>query len=290
MVLTPQNPVRGEQVDIRLLSRTLNLRGVTIRWLVNGQQVESGVGVTSISLTPEATRQFEISAIIGSENDDLEFSKTFTPSEIDMIWEALDSYTPPLFEGKALFSGDGTVRVTANPFIYRPDGTQYSPSNLVYDWEYNGLVYGDRSGFGRSSFEINAGSGRSQVTVEISSRSGQILAKESITFYAQQSNLAIYQFLPLQGVLFNSAVSNEFIMESPEVNFVAYPLYVDISSVNDRNVTYNWRINNLPADGDGNQITFVNANDTEGRADISLEVSTEPRFWGPLDKSFTLEF
>jgi hypothetical protein len=79
-------------------------------------------------------------------------SKTwnFAPVDVDILWQA-NTYTPPFYKGKALFTPESNVTFIAL-FNIIIGGKRVDPSDVVYKWKVNRTVDGANSGFGKNSY------------------------------------------------------------------------------------------------------------------------------------------
>ena len=114
ITLEPSAPTPGQEVRIGLSSALYNISSLNIKWLVNGTQVGSGVGLTSTTIiAPRSGQSATIEAKIGSLTT---VSTIIKPSFIDMLWEA-DTITPPWYKGRALSSSGSYITAMAIPHI-----------------------------------------------------------------------------------------------------------------------------------------------------------------------------
>jgi hypothetical protein len=76
------------------------------------------------------------------------------PQDAAILWEAVDSYAPPFYEGKKLPSPESIVRIASIPNFL---GIKQSSStkNAVYVWSRNKSVIPDAGGYGKILFLFN---------------------------------------------------------------------------------------------------------------------------------------
>src|SRR5690606_39124133 len=96
----------------------------------------------------------DITAVIEIEGQVFRKELRFAPSQIDLLWEATDAYTPPFYKGKALPIQQSELRVTAIPETFLIEPTD--APNLVYYWDRNYSRDVAKSGFGKQSYSLTA--------------------------------------------------------------------------------------------------------------------------------------
>lgn len=142
----PANPAPGEAVRLSVQSYSLALDQSIVSWSYNGVLVATGVGRTSITVAaPQGGATGTITAtasLVGY--DPVIASLLLRPASVDILWEAVDSYTPPFFKGKALPITNSIIRVTAIP-------AHTSPKTVSYTWKHNTTNLTNASGVGKSS-------------------------------------------------------------------------------------------------------------------------------------------
>jgi hypothetical protein len=188
------------------------------------------------------------------------------PAGVDLIWEA-ESYTPPLYKGKALYPDGGSVRIVA-----MPDARFGNHDNLFYTWKTDGRVLGSLSGRGRQVFE-RAGTilgGPLSVSVEVrETPDGPVAAAGVARIPASAPQVLAYEHDPLLGTIFDKALQGTVALEREEITVVAYPYFFSAPA---RDVLeYEWRVNSRAAGGD-KSITLRRGDETGG-ASVALNVT-----------------
>lgn len=145
--IQPSNPLPGQPVTITAGSTDFNINESSILWKANNKTVESGVGITSITVTaPEAGNTGVITATVNTTGfDTITATTILRPAMIDLIWEAADSYTPPFYKGKALPSTNGLIKVSAIP-------ASNAPRSMTYTWSKDDVILGSQSGFNKATY------------------------------------------------------------------------------------------------------------------------------------------
>lgn len=295
IVKSPQFVDPYEEMTISITSRLINLNNNEIVWTKNGQVVASGLGVDEVTITVGDTGE---TTTVGmetrtGEGEFISRKIEVVPATIDLVWEAINSYTPPLYKGKALHSGWGDVRITAIPHVYQPDGSTYSQDELVYTWEYNGLVYGDKSGRGVSSFTVQSvPRDGNRVTVEVETPEGDQVAYQSISLPIDQPEVVMYRGSRLLGTLFSEAVTDSFTLTDDEVQLSAYPYFYLTDTAVKEDLVYDWEMNSesvTPAEEE-NLIRLRQQSGVDGRANVSLNINDESRIFPDASANATFEF
>ena len=104
--------------------------------------------------------------------------------------------------------------------------------------------------------------------------------------------MRLYLEHPLYGTLYHSALPATTFVADSEMSFHAVPYFVSAPSPNDRNFSYEWRVNRVaivPNDARLSVIT-INAGGTNGRAliDVSITHRTNLLFEGVGEWAVTL--
>ncbi len=139
--------------------------------------------------------------------------------EVDILWQG-ETYTPPFYEGRTLWSNQSRITLVAIP-----QGLG-NPASLNYKWIKNGTVLGNINGVGRNylSFVDTVLSRPQTIEVEIIGGDRGVLAKGSVYVVPRLPALAVYENSPLYGLMFHKEIS-EYDMQNPEVVLAAFPLF-----------------------------------------------------------------
>jgi hypothetical protein len=89
-----------------------------IQWQSGSNIVLSGYGKTSYSFKASGPNTITIiDVVIGIPGsiDNIKKRIAITPSEVELMWEGVDSYTPPFYRGKSFPSAEGLIKVVAIP-------------------------------------------------------------------------------------------------------------------------------------------------------------------------------
>lgn len=292
---TPQFPEPHQSVTISLTSRLINLNDKEMIWRQDGEIIKAGAGVDEVTTNVGAAGETTtITLQTNIEGEVLEKTMKITPTDVDLIWEAEESYTPPFYKGKALHPGWGSVRITAIPHVYQENGELINRDNLVYKWEYNGLVYGDDSGRGQNSFSVEAvPRNDNRVSVRIEKPNGDLVAYKSVTLPVTDPEVVLYQHDPLLGTILSASLGNEYrLNEGNEITVKAVPYFYLETNPTASNLEYNWQMNResvTPAESK-NVVTFRRPEGVEGKANVTLEVDDTARLFPSVDTRLEIIF
>lgn len=206
---------------------------------------------------------------------------------VDILWQA-NTYTPPFYEGRALWSTQSGITLVAIP-----QGLD-NPSNLNYKWSRNSTVLGSSSGVGKNSlaFLDSILSKPQTITVEIVRETGDgetVLAKGETTVTPTKPFLLVYENNPLYGFMFHQAISDEYKLPEGEVTFTAFPYFFGAASRLSPDFTYEWRTNTGGLETRGS-VTYRAPEDASGSSQVSLRVLNKKSITQDLRKGFLVKF
>ena len=242
--VSPTLPGPNQNVTVSIEGFSTDIDRATISWLLNGAVQKAGIGEKTFSFSTgsvgsKSTLRILIETVEGSL---VEKTYSFSPAEVDLVWEA-DSYVPPFYRGKALAAPQASFRVVAIPHL-SVGGTQVPAGQLIYTWERDGKVLGSLSGYGKNTIDV-AGSllGRAAtVAVEVKTQSGGVAAKGRVTIPTTSPRVLLYEDQPLAGVLFNRAVGSAYTVSSDEITLAGYPFFFSVQTPADGGLAYTWRV------------------------------------------------
>lgn len=243
--IIPANPAPGESVDINLSSYSIDLNSSTITWLVNGKNVQSGVGKKSHTLTAGAAGS---ETTVTIKVDDLETKIIIKPSVMVVLWQADDSYVPPFYKGKALPTPDSTVKIVAMPEIKVSSG-YLSPKNMTYSWRKDFTNDEQASGYGRNYFSYISDylDASNYIEVNATTVDGKYSSTSNITVGTFQPKLLFYKNDENIGTKFENTITDGHQIVDKEILFAA-PYFISPQDIRNPRLVWTWSIN-------GGQIT-----------------------------------
>jgi len=289
--ITPENPNPGDVVTITIGNNSYNLDKADIAWSVNGSVSQQATGLKTFETTIPATGgKTDISVDIKTiEGVEITQNFPFNITGVSLVWEA-NTYVPPWYEGKALFTPQATGRVIAVPQIYS-NGALVDPSTLIYDWTDNGSEEPDQSGYGDDVYYFIGDiiSRPRTIGVTVTQKSGTLTANGQITIDAVEPTLRIYANDPTYGLQYQTSVGNEYDLSVPEVSFQAIPFFFSADTATSPDLTYSWLSNGSSTNQTSPFITFRNEGQ-QGTSQISLEVDHVTNILQAAQTAFSVIF
>lgn len=272
--ITPEFPGPEQEVTAEITSYSTKLATNKIAWYVNNRLIEQGTGITKISFK---TGKFGVgSAISVNVLADNGFSTrtnlTVVPTQIDLVWQA-ETYTPPFYKGKALFSHQSPVKVVAIPTIMRPGGSKISADSLVYRWEYNDKVLAKESGLGKNTITIQdqIPSEDSLIRVDVSTIDQSIKARGLLRLTSTEPLVLLYEEGPI-GIKYEKALGARDYAIGSDTKISAIPYFFSVPKKNTVGLTYKWILNGKDTTNRGSSV-IIGPGKTEGRASVELEIT-----------------
>ena len=240
----PENPEPYQNVTIKISSYATDLNKAKVEWTNNGKVILSGVGETSYSfkaLGPNSALIFNIA--ITPENSINKINKQIVvkPSEIDLLWESVDGYTPLFYKGKSFVSPEGMIKVVGIP---NTNTIKSGKGSMAYSWKSKDSNVVSASGYNKDSYvfknsELNS---TEDITVIASSVDGQYDATKQINIPIVSPKIIFYKKSPTDGILYNQALVDDTLMSENEFTIVVEPFFLAYKN-KESAFTYDWKIN-----------------------------------------------
>ena len=270
--VSPNNPEPYSDVSINITSYATDLNKAIITWQGDSGVLLSGIGKTSYSFKasgPNTTITINIIIKpVGSVNT-ISKKIVLTPSEIELLWEAVDGYVPPFYKGKALFSRGGLVKAVAIPST---DTIKQGSGNISYVWKNNDSVVDTASGYDKNYFIFSNDlfDTENSITVTASSVEENYNAEKTLTINAFSPKVLFYEKSPTDGILYNQALDANSPFVGSEMSIVATPYFLAIKD-NEDNFNYSWTINGDPIQTPSKKTELtIRPTSRGGYADISI--------------------
>jgi hypothetical protein len=243
----PEIPGPNEQVSIKLNSFSFNLNNYYIAWFENGEQRSADYGNREYSFrTGDSGSITDITAVIEVGNQVFRRELRFSPSEVDLLWEVADAYTPPFYKGKALPIRQSSIRVTAIPETQLIAPTD-APS-LIYYWDNNFERDAARSGFGRQSYTFTADALNvsERVSVTANDRRENSFARNTITLPTNEHEpeILFYETDDNDRILTHRELSTRPVINGDTIKMSFHPLNISSVEPNFIDLFVQWRVNN----------------------------------------------
>lgn len=246
----PDNPQPYQDVTINLTSYATDLNKAIITWQgVRSDQNLTGIGKTSYTFKaggPNTTNTFDITITPVGSNNTISKRITISPSEIDILWESIDGYTPPFYKGKALPTLGSSIKVVAVP---NTNTIKNGNGSISYTWKNNDDVVQEVSGYNKNSYTFKSSmfDNINKITVLASSVEGNYGAENTINIKNYKPKILFYKKSPTEGVLYNNILDENSLFPEKEISVVAEPYFLALNG-KESSFSYSWNINGNIAD------------------------------------------
>ena len=290
LTLNPEYPGINQNVTANLSSYTLDLNKTNISWILNNQTVFVGVGKKDYSFKTDNTgAPVTIEADIETTNGTfLKKQTTITPTGVDMLWEAPDSYVPPFYKGKALLSAESTVKIVAIP-------TGGDTGGLNYDWKQDDTEEPGASGYGQNFYLFNNSylETSNKVEVLISSLvNGNNLGSNKITLTYGKPKIDFYENDPSLGIKWENALTDNFNLNKNGETLVAEPYFFFPKNLSSSDLSFEWSINDsaISTPSPKNKLSVKPNSGVSGQAKIDLSINNVNTLFLTLAKTLNVNF
>ena len=265
----PENPEPLESVILEIKSYSIDLNQANIAWRYNGKIVSSGIGRVRISvIAPDANNAGLVTATVtGTGFATSSTSIDLRTAKIDLLWEAADSYTPPFYKGKAMFTTNGLIRITAVQ-------SHSSPKNLSFEWSRNDSVVQDASGYNKNSMIFRNETLKKQERVSVVAQSGLFNGRNSVTLVPTKPQIVLYQ--KTEGFIdYANGHLSSLSTKSPGVTLRFEPYFFSTPQNIDTNLTFDIKNNENQLYGNQTQNEIsLSRPDNGGQSNIEVSVNT----------------
>lgn len=174
-------------------------------------------------------------------------------TNINLDWEPIDSYTPPFYEGKALPSKEGNVKVIANVEVNTPAGS-FDQSKLYYYWLLNDELSHTFSKTGGNIIYIPLSEFGITDTLKLmvyADNTQKILIGEKTLKLTPSDTLPIlYRKNDNPILTYANAINKKYqeykVNKGENFDVIAEPFYFSTRSSSSDSIDYSWSINNIP--------------------------------------------
>ena len=288
--IIPANPEPYDEVTIILNSYAADLDKAIISWQNSAGFVESGIGKKSITFQapgPDSLTYFDVSISIVGQTTTIKKRIIINPSDIDLMWESVDALTPPFYKGKALPTIGSVLKVVAVP---NSNTITSGIGSIDYTWKNSDDTIEEVSGYNRNSyiFKNSLFDKTSNIEVLASSVSGNYSASKKIEIPTFNPVLNFYKKSPTDGILFNIALTEDYLMIEDQATFVAYPYYLAMKE-NNRAFDYKWFINDSEiATPDKKSEITIRPTSRDGYIDVGLRIENLQELFQKVTNNFII--
>lgn len=293
MTLFPEHPKPYTTVTVKYESFSFDTDRALLTWSVNGKEVLSGIGELTlrVPLGGEGSVTRVGVVVRPNEGGTVRDQILITPAFVSLVWEATDTYVPPLYKGKALPSEGGLVRVVALPSFYSGT-TPYNPKTINYQWSINGERVKALSGVGKQTLEtkLNYFENENIIEVVASTFDGLQSAEESLSIAPTRINPRFYIYDPLLGVDFSKAFTKRVEITKP-TSFVYEPYYISNKDITSPNIETTWALNGLPVEPDEYRVISMTPKpDSSGVGTLSVTIEQTKKYLQKAESALQIVF
>lgn len=294
--ISPAFPKANQNVTAKLNTYVIDLSRANITWLINEQEVAIGIGKKTFSFTTGGVGEnTTITAKIETiEGQSLIKSIRIVGTDVDMLWEATDSYVPPFYKGKALVAREGTFKVVALPSIQSKIG-QINPNNLSYTWKRDYKGQPSASGWGKSAFVFKQSylDKVSNIEVKVGDIYGTVNTSGKITLQGTQPKILFYEKSPLLGMQMQTSLNNTGFQVAKEGStLVAVPYFFSPSDLNSANLKWEWFTGGNPISTPTikNELSVKGVEGKSGTSRIKLIINNTKTLFQTAEKEINANF
>lgn len=291
--ISPESPGPFENVSVSLSSFAFDLNKSEIKWVLDGKTSLLGFGKKDFTFkSGDIGSATTLDIIIIRGETQINKKIIIRPAGLDLLWQAVDSHTPPFYKGKALPSTEGQVKVVAVPNI-RSNGTRVADKDIVYNWKLNYKTMQSASGYGNSSFVFRNDSLNDVevVRVQASTVKQGATAQGSLSVTPQKPLIAFYENNPLKGINYRQAIQGTIALENPEMSIRAEPYFFSLKGKNMGTLRFKWLVNNeeISTPADPNNIIFRKEENSSGSYQVYLKLENITYLFQDAKKLFTIK-
>lgn len=246
--MTPNNPGAFQTVTLRTTSDYIDLNRYSASWFVNGKKVGEGIGKRSVTVQTGAYGQrTSVIILIQLPGTLIKKNVSFEPQDMTLLWEAVDAYVPPFYEGKKLLSREGIAKVVALPNFKDAQGSYFDPGTGVYRWNRNGNVVGEATGYGKDSFSFKNNKVRAveEVTVTASDTEATHESTQSIRVPTTSPKILFYGINASTGITSGKPLSS-IDLAGDASTVIAEPYFFSVRRSNPAELSFGWTMNGEP--------------------------------------------
>ncbi len=274
---SPENVNPGETIIFNLSSASFNIDLAKVSWIIDKKIVDSGMGKKTFTTTAPAngkTISLEIEVTPQGDNAPLRQFFNISPADIDVLWQAVDSYTPPFYKGKALPISQSQMKIVAIPVVKSSSGSYIKPENFVYSWKKDLKNFPAQGGLGKNSFVFNNEILEKQNLINIAATDGirNVSGGVVVNFFTPE--ILFYEIngktlLPKYSQTLASST------KSARLNITAEPYFVSKNFKTNPDIITKWKINDQEIKADENLKNFIAINTSGTTGNISINFSYE---------------
>jgi len=290
----PENPAPYESVNISLSSYATDLDGASITFIVNGKTGLAGVGEKNFTLTVGAAgSETKVLIKIISQGEGIELNLVIRPSAMVLLWQAMDSYVPPFYKGKAMATADSDIKIVALPEI-RNGGALVSPKNMTYSWKFNYDNDQGASGYGKNSYTYNNDylENTNNVSVVATTIDQKYSATGNLDVGSANPKIVFYKRDLALGTQWQNALGGNHTITGNEI-LVAEPYFLSPKILWHPSLIWSWAINDSLVETPSifkNIMPVAPQAGKSGTAKIRLDIENKDKIYETISKAINITF
>lgn len=270
-------PKPNSPMTLEASSNSFDINKADVSWYLNGVLEQSGKGLDLYSFTigPAGSESRVSIVITTNRGSTIKKDLSFRPASVDLVYESLSGFKPPLYKGKVPATHLSPVKVVAFANFTDGSGKTYQPNEIIYKWTVNRDILSESSGLGRNQMTFSGPTYHKSADVRVDAETvdGKFLQARQINIKAEDPKVLFYEDHPTLGLLTEKAyLSQPFNLIEEEVTLSAVPF--GMTNLNSfRDVEYQWSLNGkklLPI-GDRNKVILRNEG-LDGTAVLRLDI------------------
>jgi hypothetical protein len=221
---------------------------------------------------------------------------SYSLNSVDFSWETLNSYTPPLYDGRPLPGEQSNIKLSALPNIDPSVSTDQA--SLYYEWYLNDIFAANSSGINKKTiiFDLDQLENTNKIELKLyqNSTKENILADRTLNISPYQSLVLIYKDTENHLLKYGNAINKKYktlnLKKGESLNLVAEPFYFSTNSAGDGNIGYAWKKTGI--DGlqkNKNSYSISTPEYSYGNLSLTVTVSNSIQFLQKANSSLSIE-
>lgn len=211
-----------------------------------------------------------------------------------LLYQAMSSYVPPFYKGKAMPSPDSTVKIVAMPEIISGSAGLVDPKNMTYAWKKDDTNNIVGSGYGKNAFTYvnDYLEDSNTIGVTASTVDQKYSSATSLTIGMTKPKIIFYKNDTKLGTLWDQALFDGHKILTSEI-LVAAPYFISPGDIRIPTLTWDWFINNETVTAPiyrQNTMPLIVQDGTSGTSNIRLEVNSTEKIFESATKELNVEF
>lgn len=284
----PQNPEPGDFISVSVSPTNLNISNLEVSWYKDGKLQKKEVGLSNFSFQLDEKGN-TIRVLVKANNGNLiERIIKIEPKIIDVLWEVLDSYQPPLYKGKSIPIIGSRMRVVAVPQIKSNNGNIKTAKNFSFLWQKDGSNFLGQSGYGVDSFTFSNKSLDLSNTINVTVSDENEKFLKSLIITPKSPEIHFYEYRLSSGPLYNKALSNNQSFNGDKINIIAEPYFIGFSNFSSQFSDISWNINGQAFTQNKENIVFLNVGKDLKYLDIKVDIKNKSEIFQNINRLIKL--